>query len=185
MKTQKIILTGLLTITTLLTSVLPSFARPATIKIEANVRAGASLHSSVLDGLPVGIDVEVLRVVYEPKRGDYWYYLRSTGQLKTQGWVRSNLVSFFSSKQVYGTLLGEPNDVINIRSGPSLDYSVKHMGVMGDLVQVNRSEFIANHGSRAGYNWHNITYPNGATGWVRGDLINVWLKGCIVTCPEN
>lgn len=191
MKTDKILLAGLLGLTTSLTaffaSALPSLARPATIDIEANVRSGPSFQSTRIDGLPKGTNVEVSRIIYEAARKDHWYYVRSTGRLKTQGWVSSDLVRFAPSNATYGTLIGQLNGVINIRLGPSLKDPVQHMGVFGDLVRIKRSQFVPDNGSRSsriGYDWHNIVYPNGATGWVRGDLIQVWPKGCIITCPE-
>jgi Bacterial SH3 domain len=177
---RKSLVVGLLSVTALMVAALPGMARPGTIDIEANVRADASLQAEVLDGLPVGTSVEVLKIVTEPTRGDYWYYLRSTGRLKTQGWVRSNLVRLKPSNESYGTLAGESGDVINIRSAPSTQGEVLHTGVLGDLVTVGRSK-----NSDGGYRWHYVTYPNGAAGWVRGDLINVWPKGCIITCPET
>jgi hypothetical protein len=185
---RKSLVVGLLSVTALVVGALPGMARPATIDIEANVRADASLQADVLDGLPVETNVEVLKIVTEPTRGDYWYYLRSTGRLKTQGWVRSNLVRFKPDNQSYGTLAGEPGDVINIRSAPSTQSEVLHTGVLGDLVTVGRSKFVHLGNDRArlaGYHWHYVTYPSGAAGWVRGDLISVWPKGCIITCPEN
>jgi uncharacterized protein YgiM (DUF1202 family) len=183
---RKSLVVGLLSVTALMVAALPGMARPGTIDIEANVRSSASLQADVLDGLPVGTTVEVLKIVTEPERGDYWYYLRSTGDLKTQGWVRSNLVRFKPSDQSYGTLAGEPGDVINIRSAPSTQGEVLHTGVLGDLVTVGRSKFVplGDAYGRTGYRWHYVTYPSGAAGWVRGDLISVWPKGCIITCPD-
>jgi Bacterial SH3 domain len=184
---RKSLVVGLLSVSALMVAALPGMARPGTIDIEANVRADASFQAEVLDGLPVGTSVEVLKVVTEPTRGDYWYYLRSTGKLKTQGWVRSNLVRFEPSDKSYGTLGGEPGDVINIRSAPSTQGEVLHTGVLGDLVMVGRSKFVplGNDYGRTGHRWHYVTYPSGAAGWVRGDLISVWPKGCIITCPET
>jgi hypothetical protein len=183
---RKSLVVGLLSVSALMVAALPGMARPGTIDIEANVRSSASLQAEVLDGLPVGTTVEVLKIVTEPERGDYWYYLRSTGDLKTQGWVRSNLVRFKPSDQSYGTLAGEPGDVINIRSAPSTQGEVLHTGVLGDLVTVGRSKFVplGDAYGRTGYRWHYVTYPSGAAGWVRGDLISVWPKGCIITCPD-
>ncbi len=162
---------GLLSMGAVVMSALPSLARPATITIEANVRSGASLQASILDGLPVGTNVEVLNVAFEPTRRDYWYYLRSYGNLKTEGWVRSNLVQFQASDQTYGTLMGEPDDVINIRSAPTTRSEVVHTGIKGDLVAVGeyrkRSEALG---------WYYVTFPNQSSGWVRSDLISVWPK---------
>ncbi len=172
---RKSLVVGLLSVSALMVAALPGMARPGTIDIEANVRSAASLQADILDALPVGTNVEVLKIVTEPERGDYWYYLRSTGSLKTQGWVRSNLVRFNSNNQTYGTLAGEPGDVINIRSMPSTQSEVLHTGEMGDLVKVGRANSVPlNPYGRTGDRWHYVTYPSGAAGWVRKDLIAVW-----------
>jgi hypothetical protein len=183
---RKSLVVGWLSVTALIVVALPGMARPGTIDIEANVRADASLQADVLDGLPVGTTVEVLKIVTEPTRGDYWYYLRSTGRLKTQGWVRSNLVRFKPDNQSYGTLAGEPGDVINIRSAPSTQSDVLHTGVLGDLVTVGESTSfpLSDPRGRMNYRWHYVTYPSGAAGWVRSDLISIWPNGCIITCPD-
>jgi uncharacterized protein YgiM (DUF1202 family) len=170
---RKSLVVGLLSVGGLIASALPGVARPATITIEANVRSAASLQANVLDGLPVGSNVEVLNIVREPKRGDDWYYLRATGNIKTEGWVRSNLVTFKESNQTYGTLKSErKDDNINLRSGPSRQGKVLHTGIVGDLVMVGRSLK-----SDDGKHWYYVTYPNRSAGWVREDLINVW-RGC-------
>jgi Bacterial SH3 domain len=165
---RKSLVVGLLSVGGLIASALPGVARPATIGIEANVRSAASLQANILDGLPVGTNVEVLNITFEPKRGDYWYYLRSTGNLKTEGWVRSNLVNFNSTRETYGTLSGDRGDVINIRSAPTTQGKVLHTGVTGDLVTVGRA-MTGDGGKR----WYNVTYPNRSAGWVREDLISI------------
>ncbi|MGI0491713.1 SH3 domain-containing protein [Alkalinema pantanalense CENA528] len=173
---------GLLGLGLVMVNALPGMARPASIDSEgwgAMVRSGPSLKTRSLDSLPHGTPVEVLRITTSPDSGLYWYYLRSTGKLRTEGWVAGELVSFKSSNQTYGTLAGSPDDVINIRSAPSLKGNVVHTGVVGDLVTVGRSS------RDAGYRWYYITYPNGSKGWVREDLISVWPQGCIITCPAN
>ena len=71
-------------------------------------------------------------------------------------------------------------DTINIRSAPNTDKTVLHTGIMGGLVTLGR---LMRGGD--GYRWHYVTYPNRASGWVRTDLIAVWPKDCIVTCPDN
>jgi uncharacterized protein YgiM (DUF1202 family) len=184
---RKSLVVGLLSVTALMVAALPGMARPGTIDIEANVRSDASFQADVLDGLPVGTNVEVLKVVTDPERGEYWYYLRSTGNLKTQGWVRSDLVRFKSNSQTYGTLAGEAGDVINIRSKPSTQGKVLHTGVLGDLVTVGESTSLplSDPRGRMNYHWHYVTYPSGAAGWVRSDLIDLWPKGCIIACPDN
>jgi Bacterial SH3 domain len=165
---RKSLVVGLLSVGALIASALPGVARPATIMIEANVRSAASLQATVLDGLPVGTNVEVLNITFEPKRGDYWYYLRSIGNLKTEGWVRSNLVNFNSTSEGYGTLSADRGDAINIRSAPTTQGKVLHTGITGDLVTVGRS-MKGDGGKR----WFYVTYPNRSAGWVREDLISI------------
>jgi uncharacterized protein YgiM (DUF1202 family) len=176
MKFSKSLMVGLLSLGTIAASALPGMARPGYIYSEANVRSAPSFNSRRVDGLPEGSPLEILRVV--PGRGDSrtWYYVRSTGQLRTEGWVSSNLVKFEPTGRQYGTLMGDDGDVINIRSSHSTDSRVKHTGTKGDFVEVGESKFIplGQGYGRTGYYWYYVTYPNGASGWVRGDLIAVW-----------
>jgi SH3-like domain-containing protein len=179
MNLSKTLTVGLLTLGTITLSALPSFARPATIDYEANIRVAPSMYSDRVDGLPSGTPLEVLRILPDTDSNtqSYWYYVRSTGQLRTEGWVTSSLVRFQPSNQQYGTLTGDAGDVINIRSGPTTQSRVLHTGVRGDLVRVGRSRY---DGADL---WHSVTFANGSAGWVREDLINVWPKGCVITCP--
>jgi uncharacterized protein YgiM (DUF1202 family) len=176
MKFSKSLMVGLLSLGTIAASALPGMARPGYIYSEANVRSAPSFNSRRVDGLPEGTPLEILRVV--PGRGDgrTWYYVHSTGQLRTEGWVSSNLVKFEPTGRQYGTLMGDDGDVINIRSSHSTDSRVKHTGTKGDFVEVGESKFIplGQGYGRTGYYWYYVTYPNGASGWVRGDLIAVW-----------
>jgi uncharacterized protein YgiM (DUF1202 family) len=184
---RKSLVVGLLSVTALMVAALPAVARPAAIDSPANVRSGPSIETAILDGLPEGTPLEVLKIVKDAERDHYWYYVRSTGNLRTEGWVTAALVRFDASSQTYGTLAGEPGDTINLRSAPSTQSEVLHTGVLGDLVTVGQSKFVplGKDYGRTGYRWHYVTYPSGAAGWVRGDLINVWPKGCIITCPET
>jgi Bacterial SH3 domain len=187
MKFPKLLTIGLLSLSAIVLNALPSLARPALIDYEANLRSGPSMEADRIDGLPKGMPLEVLRIM--PGIGqkiERWYYVRSTGDLHTEGWVTSSLVRFEASNQNYGTLAGSEGDVINIRSAPNLQSRVVHTGVLGDLVKVGESKFVplGKDYGRTGYRWYNVTYPNSASGWVRGDLINVWPQGCIITCPE-
>jgi uncharacterized protein YgiM (DUF1202 family) len=187
MKFPKLLTIGLLSLSAIGMTALPSMARPGSIDGQANLRSGPSMEADRIDGLPEGTPLEVLRIV--PATSDNvrtWYYVRSTGNLRTEGWVTSNLVRFEVSNQNYGTLTGSEDDVINIRSAPNLQSQVVHTGVLGDLVKVGQSKFVplGKGYGRTGYRWYNVTYPNGSSGWVRGDLINVWPQGCIITCPK-
>lgn len=180
------LLSGLLSIGMVMTIAFPGSTRSAKVAYEMNLRSSPSVEGQRIDGLPEGTPLEVLKVVSSlDQNNPYWYYVRSTGRLRTEGWATSSLVSFNPSNQRYGTLIGQQNDVINIRSGPSLDNRVVHTGTLGDLITIGQSKFVPTNNSRTGYDWYVVTYPNGATGWVRGDLINIWPKGCIITCPYN
>ncbi|HEY9907326.1 MAG TPA: SH3 domain-containing protein [Thermosynechococcaceae cyanobacterium] len=55
---------------------------------------------------------------------------------------------------------------VNVRSAPSSDSYAPHYGLVGDLVDVIRSTQGAD-----GYTWYLVSFPSGATGWVRGDLV--------------
>ncbi|MEB3292478.1 MAG: SH3 domain-containing protein [Synechococcales bacterium] len=193
MMVRQIAIAALLSLGTMVMGALPSMARPGTIDAPdfgVNLRLRPSSQAPVIDALPDRTPIEILRIVNNPEpqeSGVDWYYVRSTGRLKTEGWIRSGYLRFQPSNQIYGTLAGEPNDVINIRSTPSTQARVLHTGLVGDLVLVGQSKFVplGNGYGRTGYQWHYITYPNGAAGWVRGDLISVWPRGCIITCPEH
>lgn len=175
---RKTIVTGLLSLATLAINALPSMARPATIdpaqRAGVNVRSGPSMNSDVTEGLAGGTPIEVLNI-----SKNRWYFVRSTGRFPIEGWVASELIRFNPSGSIYGTLNGNVGDTINIRSAPSTSSSILHTGVMGDLVSVGRSALVS------GDRWHVVVYPNGSTGWVRADLISIWPKGCIITCPDN
>jgi Bacterial SH3 domain len=175
MKFPKLLTVGLLSLGTIVVSALPSMARPGFIYSEANVRSAPSINAQRIDGLPEGTSLEILRVESGADRRG-WYYVRSSGQLRTEGWVTASLVRFEQNDRQYGTLSGDPGDVINIRSAPNLQSRVKHSGTTGDLVEVGESS-QGRAGNRPGdpwERWYYVTYPNGSAGWVRSDLISVW-----------
>lgn len=170
---------ALLSFGTLIAGTLPSMARPATLTTDSNLRTGASLTATVLEVLPPGSNVEVLNITVG-NDGNYWYYVRPEVEGTPDGWIRSNLVSFKPSSKSYATLTGNRGDKINVRSAPSLQSKILHYGLEGDLVMV--SESFKEYDS---YRWYRVKFPNNAAGWVREDLLSVWPKGCIITCPEN
>jgi hypothetical protein len=178
---RKTIVTGLLSLTALAINASPSMARPAMIdpdqRAGVNVRSEPSVNATSIDGLPAGASIEVLNVISNRTN---WYYVRSSGRFAIEGWVSGQLIRFKPSDEIYGTLTADPGDNINIRSAPNTNSSIAHTGVMGDLVTVGRSARDGN-----GARWYSVVYPNRASGWVRADLISVWPKGCIITCPEN
>jgi uncharacterized protein YgiM (DUF1202 family) len=178
---QKLVASGFV-LGTLLATSLPSLARSATLSTQdangrVNLRAAASVKARVLAELKQGGTVEVLNI-FKGSDGTYWYYVQSAPE-GTAGWVRGDFVRFKQSKQQYGTLQGERDDKINVRSAPSRKGNILHYGLVGDLVVVERSM-----PGDEGYRWHYVTFPNQAAGWVREDLLSLWPKGCIITCPD-
>ena len=163
---------------TLMAGVLPAMARPATLTTDSNLRTDASLTASVKEVLPPGSNVEVLNITVG-KDGNYWYYVRPEVEGTPDGWIRSNLVSFKPSSKSYGTLVGSRGTRINVRSSPSLNSKIQHYGLPGDLVTIENS-----FKESGNYRWYRVKFPSNAIGWVREDLISVWPKGCIITCPE-
>jgi SH3-like domain-containing protein len=146
---------------------LPAMARPAVVQADANVRSAPSVNAPVLEILPQRGLVEVTRIQVA-EDGQTWYYTKSKIEGTAEGWVRSDLLGFFNQRNLtYGTLGGVAGDRINIRSAPRMDSEVRHYGLMGDVVQVDGSK------SNDGYLWRHVTFPNGAAGWVRYDLISV------------
>jgi uncharacterized protein YgiM (DUF1202 family) len=172
-------LVGLCSVGAVMLAAMPGMARPATLDTDANVRSGASRRSPVEETLSKGAPVEVTNIVLGDD-GNYWYYVKSPIEGTASGWVRGDLVRFGSSQSRYGTLGGDRGDRINVRSGPGTDREILHYGLSGDLVTVGRSQYEYD-----GDFWYEVTFPNGASGWVREDLIAVWPKGCIITCPDN
>ncbi len=170
-------LMGLCSVGAVMLTAMPGMARPATLDATANVRTRASRQAPVAEILSKGAPVEVVNIVLTDD-GNHWYYVTSPIEGTASGWVRSDLVRFKSSNLKYGTLGGDRGDKINVRSGPGTDREILHYGLSGDLVTVGRSQYDGY------YVWYEVKFPNGSAGWVRQDLIAVWPKGCIITCPE-
>jgi uncharacterized protein YgiM (DUF1202 family) len=157
---------GVLGFGAMLLSALPSMARPASLYTNTNLRSGASLNAPVLEVLKSGGKVEVLNIA-RGADGYTWSYVRSEIEGTEEGWVRSDLLNFHGSNRDYGILLGQRGDRINVRADASTQSAIRHYGLSGDVVSVVESTY------RYGFNWYLVTFPNGATGWVRGDLIAV------------
>lgn len=170
---------GLLTFATLMAGILPAMARPATLTSRSNLRTSASLTASVEEILPLDSNVEVLNITVGDD-GDYWYFVQPKVEGTASGWIRSDLVSFKSSKKRYATIAGERGYKINVRSSPNLKSKVLHNALSGDLVTVEDSYQQAGQ-----YRWYRIKFPNNVTGWVREDLLSIWPQGCIITCPVH
>jgi SH3-like domain-containing protein len=161
---------GLLGFGAILLSSVPAIARPAVVQADANVRSAPSLNAPVLEVLSRRGLVEVTRIQVG-EDGQTWYYAKSKIEGTAEGWVNSRLLGFFNqSNLTYGTLGGKrgaAGDRINIRSAPGMDSEIRHYGLTGDVVQVDTRQ------SNDGDLWHYITFPNGAAGWVRYNLISI------------
>jgi uncharacterized protein YgiM (DUF1202 family) len=170
---------GLLSFGTLMAGILPVMARPATLDATSNLRSDTSITSSMLELLPKGSNVEVLNIRIG-NDGNYWYYIQPDVEGSQNGWVRSDLVRFQTSDKRYATLGGSRRDKINVRSGPNLNSKVLHHGLSGDLVTIEDS--YQQYGKQS---WYRVKFASNATGWIREDLLSIWEKGCIITCPEH
>lgn len=170
---------GLLTFGTLITGILPVFARPATLTSRTNLRTGTSLTAPIEEILPSGSNVEVLNIRVG-NDGDYWYYVQPQVEGTSSGWVRSDLVRFQPSNKRYATIVGKLGNKINVRSSPKLISKVIYNALPGDLVIVENS-----YKEVGKYRWYRIKFPTNVTGWVREDLLSIWPLGCIITCPAN
>lgn len=149
---------------------LPAFARPAVITgsvpgSRVNVRSAPTLTAAAPSYGLVGDRVEIL----DQTKGEdsyTWYYVQFASG--ATGWVRSDFVSVIGSKQgIPAVLVGKtPGSRVNVRSGPSVNASVPHYGLVGDRV------VILNQTSAADGNiWYYVQFPSRAEGWVRGDFI--------------
>jgi uncharacterized protein YgiM (DUF1202 family) len=177
---RKNLLIGLCSVGAVMLAAMPGMARPATLDTTANVRSAASLQAPIEETLSKGAPVEVMNIVLADD-GNHWYYVISPIEGTASGWVRSDLVRFKSNNLKYGTLTGDRGDKINVRSGPGIDRRILHHGLSGDLVTVGRPQYDGYDGDM----WYEVKFPNGSAGWVREDLVSVWPKGCIITCPDN
>lgn len=179
----KSVFVALLSLGSIVIMALPGMARPATIANEANIRSGPSTRAERIDGLPQGTPLEILKVMYGIKDNvRCWYYVRSTGDLKTVGWVASTLVDLEPSDDIYAKLVGGEDSIINIRSAPNINSRILHTGVIRDVVKVGKpvktKDRNRDDDDEPGSNlWYPVTYPNGAAGWIRGDSIYTFRQG--------
>jgi uncharacterized protein YgiM (DUF1202 family) len=169
---------GLLTFATLTSGVLPATALPATMTTRSNLRTGASLTAQVEEILPSGSTVEVLNITVGDD-GKYWYYVQPNLEGTLSGWVRNDLVSMKLGNKRYGTITGKRGYKVNVRSSPNLTGKVVRNAASGDLVTIEDS-----YQEVGQYRWYRIRFPGNVTGWVREDLLSIWPKGCIITCPQ-
>lgn len=170
---------GLLVFGTLMTGLLPAMARPATLTSRSNLRTDASLTAEVEEILPSGSPVEVLNITLG-NDGSYWYYVQPQVEGTLSGWVRSDLVSFKPSNKRYATIAGKRGYKVNVRSSPNLNGKVLYLAQSGDLVIVEDAftEFRQ-------LRWYRVRFSNNSIGWAREDLLSIWPRGCIITCPAH
>jgi len=70
----------------------------------------------------------------------------------------------------FANLTASQDSRINVRSGPSVNFSAPNYGVTGDRVEV--MSCVQDQDTDSGLNWCNITFVQSkATGWVRSDFI--------------
>ncbi len=173
-KLQISMMIGFISVGSILLSSLPTLAYPATLQRRTDLRSNASFTSNIIETFVPG-PVEILKVAKDDEGND-WYYIRTRVEGTQDGWVRSSQVNLShprnQSYAVLGGDRGEPGDRINIRSVPRMDGEILHYGITGDVVKINSSK------PSDGYLWRYVRFPNGASGWVRYDLISSeWFGG--------
>ncbi|MGG6262958.1 SH3 domain-containing protein [Leptolyngbya sp. AN03gr2] len=151
----------------LLLSVLPAMARPATVVTNANLRSSASSTAPVIDSVGRNGTVEVLNAALDD-RGWTWYYVQSEIEGTENGWLRYDMVRFNPTDRTYAMLKGDRDSQINVRSAPTTTSRILHYGIGGDIVEIDDGR-TQREGS---YSWYWVTFPNQASGWVRGDLLS-------------
>ncbi|WP_232251517.1 SH3 domain-containing protein [Oscillatoria acuminata] len=84
----------------------------------------------------------------------------------------SDLPSSYLAQSVeMGLLTTTQGSQINIRSGPGIQQSSLHYGVVGDRVEILDSQ-RENPSDIYSLHWHRVRFvESGAVGWVRGDFL--------------
>jgi SH3-like domain-containing protein len=161
---------------------MPSFARPATLfALDANSRINVRSAPTTTAKTPhygvVGDRIELLRTVIQPDQYA-WNYVRFQ-RSGAEGWVRADFIRYTDNDTHRYAILGETtatgqrSDRINIRTTPSTQATAQHFGLTGDIVKV-----LSQTEAQDGYVWHQVEFPSGAKGWVRGDLVQMDEGGC-------
>jgi tetratricopeptide (TPR) repeat protein len=113
----------------------------------------------------------------QSKNGDTWYFVRFPSG--ADGWVRSDFVKlgnssdraskqsvqFPHSAQLVGQSSGSK---VNVRSAPSTRSNSPHYGLVGDRVTA-----LQQSQGDDGQTWYYVRFSSGATGWVRGDFVEL------------
>ncbi|HEY9616573.1 MAG TPA: SH3 domain-containing protein [Microcoleaceae cyanobacterium] len=156
----------------------PALAVPAILSGQqpgsrVNVRAQPTTAAGTPNYGLVGDQVEVLDSAQGYSDNYTWYYVKFRSG--ATGWVRGDFVTFVSgqggsspSNRVGYLHTADPGSRVNVRSAPSTNANSPHYGIDGDRVQV----FDSTRGGD-GYTWYYIKFRSGATGWVRGDFIDL------------
>ncbi|MCT7967064.1 SH3 domain-containing protein [Laspinema sp. D1] len=97
----------------------------------------------------------------------------------------SHLPSSVAQSAEMGVLTTTQGSQINIRSGPGIEYSALHYGVVGDRVQILDSQ-RENSSDIYSRRWHQVRFvESGAVGWVRGDFLIQTKDSVSNTCHQS
>ncbi|MCT7987163.1 SH3 domain-containing protein [Laspinema olomoucense] len=96
-----------------------------------------------------------------------------------------DLPSYLAQSAEMGLLTTTQGSQINIRSGPGIEYSALHYGVVGDRVEILDSQ-RENSSDIYSRSWHRVRFvESGAVGWVRGDFLIQTTDSVSNTCHQS
>ncbi len=99
--------------------------------------------------------------------------------------LSADLPSYLAQLPEMGLLTANPGSQINIRSGPGIEYSALHYGVVGDRVEILDSQH-ENSSDPYGRRWHRVRFVESrAVGWVRGDFLLQTNESFSNACHQN
>ncbi len=116
--------------------------------VNLNVRSGPGTNYSIKSSLSPG------RVVFLLTKSNGWYKIQLSDG--TEGWISSSYVSI---NQTYG----KATVSLNVRSGPSTQYSVKTTLIPGEVVTITGSS----------NSWYEVKTNSNLTGWVSSRYIEI------------
>ncbi|AKG24484.1 hypothetical protein IJ00_06120 [Calothrix sp. 336/3] len=93
--------------------------------------------------------------------------------------MRSDLARLRLDKKPYAMVTGKRGIKTNVRSSPKLNSKVLYAAMSGDVVTLESAPQQVGQ-----YPWYYVRFTNGVRGWVRGDQLSFWQRGCIISCPE-
>ncbi|MGI0486919.1 SH3 domain-containing protein [Pantanalinema rosaneae CENA516] len=155
----------------------PALAVPAMLSGQqpgsrVNVRSQPTTNASAPHYGLVGDRVEVLDSAQGYSDNYTWYYVKFRSG--ATGWVRGDFVTFVSGQggpatsRVGYLRTADRGSRVNVRLAPSTSAASPHYGIDGDRVQVMNSTRGGD-----GYTWYHVKFRSGATGWVRGDFVDL------------